>query len=122
MTKSQVEQTLEDLNVDVEKVKTMYKNNSQKIIPKEWYFSIIFMCIKNCDIKPDNINHNKHDRVVTVVCNSKKEAELFESSFHANVLTSINKYIQFINKNPKHYNRALILETIQEGISFTINY
>ena len=35
MSNSQVEQTLNDLDVDVDAVKEAYKDNVQKIIPKE---------------------------------------------------------------------------------------
>jgi len=122
MNKSQVEQTLEDLNVDVDNVKEMYANNSQKIIPKDWYHPILNTCIELCGVRPEHVNHNKHDRVITVTFDLEETAQRFEEEFHSNVLKGVNEFIRSKGENPKTYNRGLVLETAQEGISFTINY
>jgi len=122
MIKTQVEQTLEELNVNVANVKELYTDNVQRIIPKEWYFSIIEKCINLCEITTENINFNKKDRIITIIFKSEGYAEKFEESFHSNVLKAVNNVIQSKNENPKVYNRALILETSQEGISFKISY
>jgi len=122
MSKSQVEQTLEDLNVDVENIKNMYEDNSQKIIPREWYRPIIDTCVELCGVLPEHVNHNEHDRVVTITFDLEETAQRFEEGFHSNVLKSMNEVIRSKGELPKTYNRGMVLETSQEGISFIINY
>jgi len=122
MTKSQVEQELENMNINVENVKELYKDNVQKIIPKDWYFPIIEKCIDLCDIAPETVNFNKQDRIVTIVFENESITEGFENKFHSNLFKAVNDFIKSKDENPKVYNRVLIFETGQEGISFRINY
>ncbi len=116
-----VEETLKEHNVDIETVKKNF--GTQHIIPKEWYYDILRLCIDNCKIKPDNIMANKKDNIFTLQFDSPELCNNFELEFHKNVLPGVNQYLkEQQNVRPKDYSRNLILETKTENYNFTIQY
>lgn len=118
------EKVFDEFGVDKEKLQNSYKDGyGSKLIPKEWYLSIIKNCIGVCKNKPENININKNEKSVTLQFEDSKQPEKFELDFHRNLLSQISKYIQDEQKeNPKYYHRGMVLETTQEGVSLTISY
>ena len=115
------EDTVKKFGLDPEKE---YKNKTGEIpIPIEWRPEIInhHITTKMTDI--EYTNHDKVDRVFTIVFKDKESVKKHEEEFYMSLLKSMNEYIKNIkDENPKKYYRALILETAVDGISFTIKY
>lgn len=116
------QQVLEEAGVDEEKLKEAYKEG-KKILPKDGYTDIIRMAIDTVSIKPENINLNKTDKVFSLQFENEDSAQEFEEQFNIKIMPSITKYINDVmHENPKSYQRTMVLETNQEGISFNIYY
>lgn len=117
---SAYDETLKKFNIDAEKA---YKNaNAETPIPLEWRNDMLLYHINKIGMF-EYINNNIKDRIITIIFKKDNEIDLFEKSFHGQLIKHMNEFIKNIkNENPKDYYRGSILETIKEGISFKIQY
>jgi hypothetical protein len=115
-------ETLNEAGVDEEQLKEAYKN-SKSFIPKDWHGDIIKLGIDNTNFKPENINVNKKDRVYTLQFKNEEDSQKFEDLFNIKLMPTMTQYILEVKKeNPKKYQRTMVLETKQDGITFNIYY
>lgn len=115
------EQTVEKFGLDPEK---QYENKPSEIpVPIEWRAEIIKYHIEKKLDNVEYLNHDKSDRLFTIVFKSKGDVVTNEEKFHTTIINSLNEYIRVVKEeNPKKYYRGLILETAADGISFTVKY
>lgn len=119
------EQAFEKFGIDPRK---SYDGTGLKPLDKEWYQDIILKDINSIDNKysPDSININRKSRTVRLGFKNKEIAENFMNQFHSNLFRSINQFIEEIGKNPKHYERGIVLshelQGSEKGATVVISY
>lgn len=119
------EEAFEKFGIDPSKV---YDGTGLKPLSKEWYSEIILKNTHSVDdeYNHDSININMKNRTISLGFNSKEKAEKFMNQFHSNLFKSINRFLIESGKNPKHYERGMILshelQGTKRGASIVISY
>lgn len=117
---SAYDDTLKKFNIDDKKA---YENASPEIpIPLEWRNDMLMYHINKIG-SFEYINNIIKDRSIDIIFKNKNHVEVFEKSFHSQLIKHMNEFIKNVkNENPKKYYRGSILETKKENISFKIQY
>ena len=127
-TKMFHEQAFEHYGVDPKKV--FERTGLLKTIPLEWISEIIISNINNCKTPRSYQNINQEDRSITIGFETIDLCKKFygdpynniPSEFNNNMIKSINDFLTHKSKDPKQYNRIIVIESVSDGLQVTIRY
>lgn len=103
------EKMFEELDINPEEV--YRKSNHLKAIPKEWINEIIEKNIELISIPRIYQKLNLKEGSINMTFERPSDCEKFNNEFNSQLLKVVNVYILSKNKEPKDYNRIIVLES-----------
>ena len=91
-----------------------------KPIIKEWYLPIVMRNIEKNPIKPKTSKYDKTE--INLYFETEKDLIQYNKEFNLTIHKTINEYIDYLNENPKKYNRIIVLESKVENLSLNFYF